>query len=167
MAQQTFGMHVQSFFRAPVRFFGKIRLDDAGIISLAKIVRTFDKRATSKSFEPFDALELAVIQTLVQVLCHHNETDLAPLDVPSVATIVERLMLSMPKSRAQEFRTLLTAIEYLPFKLGPKKVKFTELNLEEQILYLEKWDNTAYPTRHRRFIALKRIVMTAFWGEFS
>lgn len=146
----------------------------ASLAAAAASLRLFDRRAASRAFEPFDALELAVVQALVRAVCAPDAPAAAApaapppgLPAPDVSTVarrVEEAVMRMPLPRATDLRNLLVLLEYQPRLRGPRRARFSDLTPEEARQNLQTFQ-TAPAAQRLAVEGLRRLCQLHWWCE--
>jgi len=151
--------------RATLHAIREFDLQATSLGALAGSLKLIDGRATSRAFEPFDALEVEITRALAARICRPSDDPLPDDALDRIVRFVEDYLARLPEAQAGIFRNLLVVFEYQPLVFGPKRRRFTRLDPGAQDENLERWATAPQTARVAAFNGVKTICMLGWYSD--
>lgn len=153
--------------RATMHALREFDLQSTSVAALAGSLKLFDGRATSRAFEPFDALEVEVTRALAARICRQGDDPPGDAALDRLVRFIEDYVSRLPESQAATFRHLLVVFEYQPMVFGPKRRRFSRLDGDAQDENLNRWATAPQAARVAAFNGIKTICMLGWYSDPS
>lgn len=123
--------------------------------------RRLDRRAVAGPRDPFDALELEVTTRLLRSMLPFDPRQDEALQ--RAVRAFEEAVLGLPDAALQTLRAALVALEWMPWRLGPRRVRLTALSPSELDLFIAAWSVSRDPDDRARWEHLRQRILSVAW----